>query len=52
MNSDKTKDGISQAYNSSVKDITDQSWDDFLKSLEQFSDDFMNDRNQPEHQQR
>lgn len=67
MNSNQTKDGITQAYNDSVRDIPesadhaddvntkehpDPSWNSFLKSLKQFSDDFMNDRNQPEHQKR
>lgn len=28
------------------------SWDSLLLSLEQFSDDFMDERNQPEHQER
>lgn len=28
------------------------SWDSLIQSLEQFSDDFMNERNQPEHQER
>jgi len=27
-------------------------WESLIKSLDMFSDDFMNDRNQPEEQQR